>query len=50
MCGNIRKSDKVMENTELMAENCNCSVYSLFAVAGGLLLCLGIIAYALLMA
>ena len=29
-------------------ENCNCSIYTMAAVAGCLLLCVGIIIYALL--
>lgn len=33
----------------LVAENCQCSGYTMAAVAGGLLLCLGIIVYALLL-
>ena len=32
----------------LVAENCNCSGFSMAAVAGALLLCLGIVVYALL--
>ena len=33
--------------SELVAENCNASGFSLAAVAGGILMCLGIILYAI---
>ena len=36
------------ENVKLVTENCNCSGYTMAAVAGCLLLCLGIIIYALI--
>ena len=35
---------------QLVCEDCNCSGYTMAAVAGCLLLCLGIIVYALLCA
>ena len=34
--------------SELVAPNCNASAFSMAAVAGGLLMCLGIILYAIL--
>ena len=40
----------VNENMNIVNENCNCSTYTMAAVAGCLLLCLGIIVYALLCA
>ncbi len=50
-------TDKIenIENIEnadstLVAENCNFSVYSMAAAAGGFLMCLGIILYAILTA
>ena len=47
MNGSIRKTNYEMESN-LMAENCNFSIYSMAAIAGGLLLCAGIVVYALL--
>lgn len=54
MCGNIRKENIEMMRTERKAErkaertteDCGFSGYSMFALAGGLLLCIGIIVYA----
>lgn len=40
----------VNENMNIVNEDCNCSGYTMAAVAGCLLLCLGIIVYALLCA
>ena len=36
-------------DTALVAEDCQCSGYTMAAVAGALLLCLGIVVYALLL-
>ncbi len=38
------------ENTNIVKEDCNCSGYTMAAVAGCLLLCIGIILYALIAA
>lgn len=46
MCGNIRKENIEMMRTERTTEDCGFSGYSMFALAGGLLLCIGIIVYA----
>ena len=48
MTRNIRKNENEMLDMNLIPETCNCSGYTMAAVAGGLLLCLGIIIYALL--
>ena len=48
MSGNIRKNENEMMDMRLIPETCNCSGYTMAMVAGGLLLCLGIILYALL--
>ena len=37
-------------DSKLTSEDCNFSLYSMAAVAGGILLCIGIILYALLTA
>ncbi len=47
MNGSIRETNYEMES-KLMADNCNFSVYSMVAMAGGLLLCMGIVLYAFL--
>lgn len=44
MTRDIRKD---IEDIRLVTENCNCSVYTMAAVAGCLLFCAGIIIYAL---
>lgn len=36
------------ENKNIVKENCNCSGYTMAAVAGCLLLCIGIVIYALI--
>ena len=46
MSGNIRKNENETMDMRLIPENCNCSGYTMAMVAGGLLLCLGIILYA----
>ena len=48
MSGNIRKNENEMMDMRLVPENCNCSGYTMAMVAGGLLSCLGIILYALI--
>lgn len=60
MSGNIERMERIeridrIENDRyhgmdmrLVPEDCHCSGYTMAAVAGGLLLCLGIIIYALL--
>ena len=47
MNGTIRQTKYEMDS-KLVAENCNFSIYSMVAMAGGILLCAGIILYALL--
>lgn len=46
MNGSMRRNPYETES-KLMADNCNFSAYSMAAVAGGILLCLGIVLYAL---
>lgn len=46
MTGDIRRM--MEEENRILTENCNCSVYTMAAVAGCLLLCVGIIIYALI--
>ena len=48
MSGNIRRNENETMDMRLIPETCNCSGYTMAMVAGGLLLCLGIILYALL--
>ena len=48
MTRNIRKNENEIMDMRLMSENCNCSVYTMGAVAAGILFCVGIIIYALL--
>ena len=48
MTKNIRKNENEMMDMRLMAENCNCSIYTMGAVAAGILFCIGIILYALI--
>ena len=50
MSGNIGRNEKEIMDMRLMAENCNCSVYTMGAVALGILFCVGIVLYALLAA
>lgn len=38
------------DNMNIVKENCNCSGYTMAAVAGCLLLCIGIVIYALICA
>ena len=47
MNGSMRQNNYEIES-KLMADNCNFSAYSMAAVAGGILLCLGIVFYALI--
>lgn len=48
MTRNIRNNENEMIDMRLMAENCNCSIYTMGAVAAGILFCVGIILYALI--
>ena len=48
MTRNIRNNENEMMDMRLMAENCNCSIYTMGAVAAGILFCVGIILYALI--
>ena len=50
MNGTMKRTGYDYLDSKLMSENCNFSVYSMAAVAGGFLLCVGIILYALLTA
>ena len=50
MSGNIGRNDKEIMDMRLMSENCNCSVYTMGAVALGILFCIGVVLYALLAA
>ena len=47
---NIRKNENEMMDMRLVSDNCNCSIYTMGAVAAGILFCLGIVLYALLAA
>lgn len=47
MNGTIREPSYEMES-KLTADNCNFSVYSMAAMAGGILLGIGIVLYAIL--
>ena len=49
MNGTMRQNHYEIDS-KLMADNCNFSGYSMAAVAGGILLCLGILLYAFLTA
>lgn len=45
----IRTTNSVKENDEnLVTENCNCSGYTMATVAACILLCIGIVVYALI--
>lgn len=48
MVRNIERKDNEIMDMRLTSENCNCSVFTMGALACGLLFCLGIIVYALL--
>ena len=48
MTRDIRQIEK--KEIGIIPENCNCSIYTMASVAGCLLLCVGIIVYALLCA
>ncbi|MBQ8817086.1 MAG: hypothetical protein IJZ83_00755 [Clostridia bacterium] len=41
---NVKKND----NANIVAENCNCSVYSMVTVAGGVLMAIGAVIYSLI--
>ena len=44
----VNMRERMDNEMKVTAENCNCSIFSMAAVAGCLLLCIGIIVYALL--
>lgn len=46
MSGDMRQ--RTTEDMRIIPESCNCSIYTMAAVAGCLLLCVGIIIYALI--
>ena len=48
MSGNMEGHENNGMDMRLIPETCNCSGYTMGAVAGGLLLCIGIIIYAIL--
>lgn len=48
MNGTIERKNYAHFEQDVMSENCSFSGYSMAAVAGGILLCLGIIIYAIL--
>lgn len=48
MNGTMKRTGYESMNTELIPESCNFSAYSMAALAGGILLCLGIVLYAFL--
>ncbi|MBQ9086799.1 MAG: hypothetical protein IJY47_06395 [Clostridia bacterium] len=48
MNGTMKRTGYEAMNSDLIPENCNFSVYSMAAMAGGILLCLGIVLYAIL--
>ena len=41
---NVKKND----NANIVAENCNCSVYSMVTVVGGVLMAIGAVIYSLI--
>ena len=49
MMENIRKNENEEMDMRLIPETCNCSGYTMAMVAGGLLSCLGIILYAIIL-
>ena len=48
MNGTIDRKNYEQVETELMDQNCNFSGYSMAAVASSILLCIGIVVYAIL--
>lgn len=48
MNGTIKRENYEQVEEEIISRNCNFSGYSMTAVAGGILLCIGIVIYAIL--
>ena len=48
MNGTIKRENYDQVGNEIMDQNCNFSGYSMAAVASGILLCVGIVIYAIL--
>lgn len=48
MNGTIKRENYEQVETEIMNQYCNFSGYSMAAIAGGILLCVGIVIYAIL--
>lgn len=48
MNGTIEKDKYEQIEKEIISQNCNFSGYSMATVAGGILLCVGIVIYAIL--
>ena len=48
MNGTIKRENYEQVEEEIISRNCNFSGYSMAAVAGGILLCIGIVIYAIL--
>lgn len=48
MNANLNMERNNIEEQRLVAENCNCSVYSLLTVAGGILLAIGTVIYSVI--
>ena len=48
MNGTMKRTGYETMNSELIPADCNFSTYSMAAIAGGILLCLGIVLYAIL--
>lgn len=49
MNGTLKHTNYEIGEGRLTAENCNFSGYSMAAIAGGILLCIGIVLYALIL-
>ncbi len=48
MNGTIERKNYEQMEDEMISKNCNFSGYSMATVAGGILLCIGIVVYAIL--
>lgn len=48
MNGTIKRENYEQFENEVVSQNCNFSGYSMASVAGGILLCVGIVIYAIL--
>ena len=48
MNGTIKRENYEQIENEMISRNCNFSGYSMATVAGGILLCIGIVIYAIL--